>query len=85
VALGTRLRTGDVCIQTGIWRVPRVAAFNTPVVSGNAMPAYHGQSVIWELIQAFCGTEQPAHQWRWPYRSGWLRFRPRSGRRCRPP
>ena len=53
VALGTRLRTGDVCIQTGIWRVPRVAASDTPVVNGSAMPPYDGHSVVWELVQAF--------------------------------
>jgi hypothetical protein len=53
VALGTRLRTGDVCPQTGIWRVLKVAASSTPVLQGKPMPPYGGRSVMWELIQAF--------------------------------
>jgi hypothetical protein len=53
VALGTRLRTGDVCVQTGIWRALRVATSHTPVVQGQPMPTLDGHSVIWELIRAF--------------------------------
>jgi hypothetical protein len=53
VALGTRLRTGDVCTQTGIWRALRVAGSHTPAVRGQTMPGYDGASVIWELVQAY--------------------------------
>jgi hypothetical protein len=53
VALGTRLQTGDVCTQTGIWRVPKVHASQTPVVQGHVMPAHQGVTVIWELMKAF--------------------------------
>jgi hypothetical protein len=47
VALGTRLRTGEACTQTGIWRVLHVAASSTSVINGQAMPSYAGHSVIW--------------------------------------
>jgi hypothetical protein len=53
VALGTRLRTGDVCTQTGVWRVIKVDASGTPVLKGQAMPAHAGRSVVWELVQAY--------------------------------
>jgi hypothetical protein len=52
VALGTRLRTGEACTQTGIWRVLHVAASSTSVINGQAMPSYAGHSVIWELVDA---------------------------------
>jgi hypothetical protein len=52
VALGTRLRTGEACTQTGIWRVLHVAASSTSVIKGQAMPSYAGHSVIWELVDA---------------------------------
>ena len=30
VAIGTKVRTGDICPITGIWRVPKVPASDTP-------------------------------------------------------
>jgi hypothetical protein len=53
VSLGIRLRTGDVCPQSGIWRVVTEAASDTPIHQGQAMPDHGGRSVIWELVQAF--------------------------------
>ncbi|MEV6636269.1 hypothetical protein AB0M54_36505 [Actinoplanes sp. NPDC051470] len=53
VALGTRLRTGDVCTQSGVWRVIKVTTSSTPMQKGQAMPAHAGRSVVWELVQAY--------------------------------
>lgn len=53
VALGTRLRTGDLCTQNGVWRVIKVASSTTPVLKGQPMPAHGGRSVVWELVQAY--------------------------------
>ncbi|MFG1606827.1 hypothetical protein [Actinoplanes sp. NPDC049265] len=53
VALGTRLRTGDVCTQSGVWRVLKVDRSSTPMQKGQAMPDLAGRSVVWELVQAY--------------------------------
>ena len=50
VPLGTKVRTGGTCPESGVWR-PQ--GFNTtaPIAKGNRMPPYKGQAVYWVLIQ----------------------------------
>ena len=50
VAIGTKVRTGDICPVTGIWRVPKVSASEAPVVKGKVMPTYSGHDVVWILV-----------------------------------
>jgi hypothetical protein len=50
VAIGTKVHTGDICPITGIGRVPKVPALETPVVKGKVMPIYSGHDVTWELV-----------------------------------
>jgi hypothetical protein len=50
VVIGTKVRTGNICPISGIWRVPNESASDTPVVEGKVMPTYNGQDVTWELV-----------------------------------
>jgi len=51
VALGTRLQTGDACVQTGRWRALHPSAAVVRLTRGDRMPACDGRVVVWELIQ----------------------------------
>lgn len=51
VPLGTRVRTGQECPESGVWKVVGTPSTTAPIAKGNIMPPYNGQAVWWELIQ----------------------------------
>jgi hypothetical protein len=51
VAIGTTARTGEVCPESGIWKVVGSPSTTAPIAKGDRMPPYRNQAVTWTLIQ----------------------------------
>ncbi|MDR1952156.1 MAG: hypothetical protein LBQ37_01415 [Elusimicrobiota bacterium] len=52
VPIGTKVKTGQKCPESGVWKVVVGEKSTTaPVAKGNVFPPYDGKSVEWELIQ----------------------------------
>jgi hypothetical protein len=49
--IGTRVRTGETCPESGVWKVEGNPTTTAPIAKGNRMPPYGGRSVTWILIQ----------------------------------
>lgn len=49
--VGTRARTGEVCPESGVWKVDGYPTTTAPIAKGNRMPPYGGNAVTWILIQ----------------------------------
>jgi hypothetical protein len=49
--IGTRAKTGEVCPESGVWKVVETPSTTAPIAQGNRMPPYNGQAVTWELIK----------------------------------
>lgn len=49
--LGTTAKTGEVCPESGVWRVVGTPTTTAPIARGNRMPPYSGKAVTWKLIQ----------------------------------
>ena len=49
--LGTRVSTGQISPESGVWKVEGTPTTTAPIAKGNKMPPYAGKSVIWVLIQ----------------------------------
>lgn len=49
--LYTRVGTGHVCPESGVWKVDGNPSTTAPISKSNVMPPYGGRSVIWMLIQ----------------------------------
>jgi len=49
--LGTRAKTGEICPESGVWKVVGTPSTTAPIAKGNRMPPYNNQAVTWELIQ----------------------------------
>ena len=49
--IGTRVGTGQVCPESGVWKVEGNPSTTAPIAKGNRMPPYNGKAVIWILIQ----------------------------------
>jgi hypothetical protein len=49
--IGIRVRTGDTCPESGVWRVEGFPTTTAPIAKGNRMPPYSGMSVFWVLMQ----------------------------------
>lgn len=49
VALGTRVRTGERCPETGVWRVVGTPSASALIAEGAPMPTYREKEVTWEL------------------------------------
>ncbi len=50
VPLGTKVRTGGICPESGVWK-PQGYSTTAPIAKGNRMPPYSGIAVYWVLIQ----------------------------------
>ncbi len=50
IALGTRVRTGETCPESGVWKVVGYPTTTAPIAKGNRIPPYNGAAAIWELI-----------------------------------
>jgi len=49
--LGTKAHTGEICPESGVWKVVGYPSTTAPIAEGNRMPPYAGNAVTWELIQ----------------------------------
>jgi len=49
--LGTRARTGEICPESGVWKVVGTPTTTAPIAKGNRMPPYGNAAVVWELIR----------------------------------
>ena len=49
VAIGTRVRTGESCPESGVWKVVGTPSTTAPIAKHNRMPPYNGAAVTWEL------------------------------------
>ncbi len=51
VPLGTTARTGEICPESGVWKVLGTPSTTAPIAKGNRMPPYGGRAVVWQLVQ----------------------------------
>ncbi len=49
--LYTRVGTGHVCPESGVWKVDGNPSTTAPISKGNIMPPYGGRAVKWMLIR----------------------------------
>jgi len=49
--VGTIAKTGEVCPESGVWKVVGTPTTTAPIAKGNRMPPYAGKAVAWKLIQ----------------------------------
>ncbi len=50
--IGTQARTGEICPESGIWKVVGYPTTTAPIAKGNRMPPYgRGSAATWELVQ----------------------------------
>jgi len=49
--IGTTASTGQVCPESGVWKVIGNPSTTAPIAKGNRMPPYAGKAVTWQLIQ----------------------------------
>lgn len=49
--IGTTARTGQICPESGIWKVVGTPSTTAPIAEGNRVPPYNGRAVTWQLIQ----------------------------------
>jgi hypothetical protein len=47
--LGTRVRTGEVCPESGVWTAEDFPPTTAPIAKGNRMPPHNGKAVWWRL------------------------------------
>lgn len=48
--IGTRQRTGERCVESGVWKVVGTPSTTGPFAKGNVFPPYKDRAVTWELI-----------------------------------
>jgi hypothetical protein len=51
VPIGTRTHTGEICPESGVWKVDGWPTTTAPIARGNRMPPYEKKAVTWILIQ----------------------------------
>jgi hypothetical protein len=49
--IGTKAKTGEVCPESGVWRVVGPNSTTAPIAKGNRMPPYRDKAVTWELTR----------------------------------
>lgn len=50
--IGTKQRTGEVCKESGVWKVDDLFSTTTaPIAKGNRIPPYRNRAVTWILVQ----------------------------------
>jgi len=47
--IGTRIRTGQNCPESGVWRSETTPSTTIPLAKGNTAPPYNGQACYWKL------------------------------------
>ena len=49
--IGTKAKTGEVCPESGVWRVVAPDSTTAPIAKGDRMPPYRQKAVTWELTR----------------------------------
>lgn len=49
--IGTKVQTGSICPESGVWKVEGWPTTTAPIARNNRMPPYSGKAVVWVLIQ----------------------------------
>jgi hypothetical protein len=49
--VGTTAKTGEICRESGVWKVVGTPSTTAPIAKGDRMPPYGGKAVTWTLIQ----------------------------------
>jgi hypothetical protein len=49
--VGRTAKTGEICPESGVWKVVGQPTTTAPIAKGNKMPPYGGKAVVWQLIQ----------------------------------
>jgi hypothetical protein len=49
--IGTRAKTGEICPESGVWKVDGSPSTTAPIAKSNRMPPYANKAVTWVLIQ----------------------------------
>lgn len=49
--IDTKAKTGEICPESGVWKVVGYPTTTAPIAEGNRMPPYDGKAVTWELTQ----------------------------------
>jgi hypothetical protein len=49
--IGTRVHTGEICPESGDWKVEGNPSTTAPIAKHNRMPPYGGRAVTWVLIR----------------------------------
>lgn len=49
--IGTKAKTGEICPESGVWKVEGYPSTTAPIAKGNRMPPYSGKAVTWVLTQ----------------------------------
>ena len=47
--IGTIAKTGQLCPESGVWKVMGNPSTTAPIAKGNRMPPYSGKAVSWKL------------------------------------
>lgn len=50
--IGTRVSTGQICPESGVWRVIGEPSTTAPIAKGNKIPPYRGSAVTW-ILQSY--------------------------------
>lgn len=48
--IGSTASTGQICPESGVWKVMGSPSTTAPIAKGNRMPPYNGKAVTWQLI-----------------------------------
>lgn len=52
VAVGAKVRTGQRCPESGLWRVEDTPSATLPIAIHDLMPPYRDRAVTWELVRS---------------------------------
>lgn len=48
--IGTTAKTGEICPESGVWKVVGTPTTTAPIAKGNRMPPYGDKAVTWSLV-----------------------------------
>ena len=51
MSVGRTASTGEICPESGVWKVVGSPSTTAPIAKGNRMPPYGGKAVTWLLTQ----------------------------------
>jgi hypothetical protein len=51
VPIGTRVQTGEICPESGVWQSEDFPSTTAPIARGNVMPPHNGRAVYWRLVR----------------------------------